>query len=107
MSGPGGPLAGNGTTAGTNYVTPGYGSAGNTVQLYRLYGDVSISGGTPPNNDLNDGTVDLNDLAAFRNALNTQQGVDANYLAYLDANNDGFIDLNDLAEFRNRLNHTV
>jgi hypothetical protein len=104
VSGPGGNLAGGGP--GGNYVTPAYGSAGNTVQLYRLFSDVAIPGGAAPNNNFNDGQVDLNDLAAFRNALNTSFG-GPGYVAYLDANNDGNIDLQDFAEFRNRLNHTV
>jgi hypothetical protein len=99
VSGPGGNLAGGGP--GGNYVTPAYGSAGDTVQLYRRYADVASDAGAPPNNDTSDGIVDLNDLTAFRLAFNSNLG-DANYLAYLDANNDGHIDLIDLTEFRNR-----
>jgi hypothetical protein len=93
VSGPGGNLAGGGP--GGNYVTPAYGTPGDTVHLYRLFGDAT-----------GDGTEDLNDLTAFRNAFNSSSG-GAGYVAYLDANNDGFVDLNDLTQFRNRFNHTV
>jgi hypothetical protein len=83
-------------TAGGNYASPAEASYSPTgLHLYRLFGDAT-----------GDGTVDLNDLTALRNAFNSNLG-DANYLAALDANNDGHVDLTDLTEFRNRFNATV
>jgi hypothetical protein len=94
ISGPGGSLNGGG--AGGNYVSPAeMGPSDTGLHLYRMFGDVN-----------GDGMVDLNDLAALRNAMNSMAGSSA-YVACLDANNDGFIDLIDLTAFRNRINCVV
>jgi hypothetical protein len=95
VSGSGGQLAGDGSIPGSNYVTPAYGSPGDTVRLYRLFGDAT-----------GDGVVDLSDLTAFRNTYNAGTGNPA-FVPYLDSDNDGVIDLDDLTAFRNRYNHTV
>jgi hypothetical protein len=88
VSGPGGQLAGNGTTPGTNFLTPAEAAGSTTgLHLWRLFGDAT-----------GNGVVDLNDLSVF---------ISPGYHNYLDANNDGLINLNDLAAFRNRYNHTV
>jgi hypothetical protein len=96
VSGSGGALAGNGTTAGTNYVTPAETSYSPTaLHLYRQFGDAD---GT--------GINDLSDLTAFRNTYNAATG-NPSFVSYLDADNSGVVDLNDLTEFRNRYNHSV
>jgi hypothetical protein len=89
---------GNGDgTPGDNYISPTDTPAGGPGQyhLFRLFGDTT-----------GDGVVDLNDLAAWRNAYNTAVG-QSGYVPYLDANNDHSIDLTDLAQFRSRINHNV
>jgi subtilase family serine protease len=89
-------LAGNGLTAGTNYVTPTETSYSPTaLHLYRLFGDAT-----------GDGVVDLSDLTAFRNTYNAGTGNPA-YLSFLDADNSGVVDLSDLTQFRNRYNASV
>jgi hypothetical protein len=89
-------LAGDGTTVGSDYVTPtetSYDPA--ALHLYRIYGDAT-----------GDGTVDLSDLTVFRNTYNATLG-QASFVDYLDADNDAVIDLDDLDAFRNRYNGTV
>jgi hypothetical protein len=96
VSGPGGALAGNGTTAGTDFVTPAETAGTATgLHLWRLFGDST-----------GEGIDDLTDLTAFRNTYNAALG-NASYLNYMDADNDGVIDLDDLTAFRNRYNHSV
>ena len=98
VSGPGGlALAGNGTTPGTNYISPTDTQGGGPGQLglYRLFGDVT-----------GNGIVDQLDLAQFRAANNSSLGNPA-YLGYLDADNTGTIDQIDLAQFRQRNNSSV
>ena len=60
------------------------------TSLFRLFGDVN-----------GDKTVNVLDLAAFRNAFGTAS-TDANYVSFLDFNGDGAINGADLAQFRNR-----
>jgi ELWxxDGT repeat protein len=62
----------------------------NVTSLFRLFGDVN-----------GDRTVNVLDLAAFRNAFGTL-AADANYLSFLDFNGDGTINSTDLTQFRNR-----
>jgi hypothetical protein len=96
VSGSGGALAGDGTTAGTNFVTPAE-TAGTTtgLHLWRLFGDST-----------GEGIDDLTDLTNFRNTYNSGLGNPA-YRNALDADNDGVIDLDDLTAFRNHYNHSV
>jgi autotransporter-associated beta strand protein len=96
VSGSGGALAGDGTTAGTNFVTPAETAGATTgLHLWRLFGDST-----------GEGIDDLTDLTNFRNTYNTALG-NAAYVNALDADNDGVIDLDDLTAFRNHYNHTV
>jgi hypothetical protein len=83
-------LAGDGTTAGVNYVSPPDTGSTTDLHLFRLFGDAT-----------GNGYWDLSDLQFFRDTYNTAVG-NPGYVAVLDANNDGVIDLTDLAEFRNR-----
>jgi autotransporter-associated beta strand protein len=96
VSGSGGQLAGDGSTAGTNYVTPAETSYVPTaLHLYRLFGDAT-----------GDGVNDLSDLTAFRGTYNAGTG-NPSYVSYLDADNSGVVDLTDLTEYRNRYNHSA
>jgi predicted outer membrane repeat protein len=95
VSGPGGALAGNGTTAGTNYVSSSTSGVNGYGDIYRLFGDAT-----------GNGIDDLNDLNAFRNTYNAGF-TNPSYLAYMDYDNDGVIDLDDLAGFRAHYNHHV
>jgi hypothetical protein len=95
VSGPGGALAGNGTTAGTNYVSSSTSGPNNYGDIYRVFGDST-----------GEGIVDLTDLGNFRNTYNTALG-NAAYVNALDADNDAVIDLDDLTAFRNHYNHHV
>jgi hypothetical protein len=95
VSGPGGALAGNGTTAGTNYVSSSTSGVNGYGDIYRLFGDAT-----------GNGIDDLNDLNAFRNTYNAGF-TNPSYLAYMDYDNDGVIDLDDLAGFRSHYNHHV
>jgi hypothetical protein len=95
VSGPGGALAGNGTTAGTNYVSSSTSGPNGYGDIFRLFGDSN-----------GDGLDDLTDLTAFRNTYNSALG-NASYRNYMDADNDGVIDLDDLTAFRNHYNHHV
>jgi hypothetical protein len=95
VSGPGGALAGNGTTAGTNYVSSSTSGVNNYGDIYRLFGDAT-----------GNGIDDLSDLTAFRSTYNAGVG-NPSYLAYMDYDNDGVIDLDDLSGFRSHYNHHV
>jgi hypothetical protein len=95
VSGPGGALAGNGTTAGTNYVSSSTSGPNGYGDIFRLFGDIN-----------GDGLDDLTDLTAFRNTYNSSLA-SGPYVNALDADNDGVIDLDDLTAFRNHYNHTV
>ena len=83
-------LAGNGTTAGTDFVSPTdtLGGGAGELALYRLFGDAT-----------GNGIVDQLDLAQFRSANNSSLG-NSGYVAYLDADNSGVIDQIDLGQFR-------
>jgi hypothetical protein len=81
VSSSGQPLDGDANgTAGGNF----------TLDLHRLYGDFN-----------GDRTVNVTDLAAFRNAFGATTS-DPNYLPFLDFNGDGVINLTDLTQVRNR-----
>jgi hypothetical protein len=95
VSGPGGALAGNGTTAGTNYVSSSTSGPNGYGDIYRVFGDIN-----------GDGLDDLTDLTAFRNTYNSSTA-SGPYVNALDADNDGVIDLDDLTAFRNHYNHHV
>ena len=89
-------LAGDGTNAGSNYVTAtqtGYVAGG--PNLFRLFGDAT-----------GNGIVDQLDLAMFRSANNSSIGI-SEYLYYFDSDNSGTIDQFDLAQFRARNNWDV
>jgi hypothetical protein len=91
-------LAGDGATAGTNYVSPTATGPHGFGLIYRLFSDAN-----------GDGITDLTDLAAFRSAFNTAAG-NPNYVPYLDVNNNGMIGGPpdwDLTEFKSHYNHTV
>jgi RHS repeat-associated protein len=79
-------------TLGTALDGNGDGQAGgdNVSHLFRLFGDVN-----------GDGTVNVLDLTAFRNAFGTVS-TDAGYVSFLDFNGDGAINVSDLSQFRNR-----
>jgi hypothetical protein len=95
ISGPGGALAGNGTTAGTNYVSSSTSGPNGYGDIYRLFGDID-----------GNGLDDLTDLTAFRNTYNSSLA-SGPYVNALDADNDAVIDLDDLTAFRNHYNHHV
>jgi hypothetical protein len=98
VSGPDGlALAGNGTTSGTNYVSPAdtLGGGAGQLHLYRIFGDAN-----------GDGVVDQQDLGQFRQAFNTSTG-NPLYISFLDADNTGAVDQQDLGQFRTRFNANV
>jgi hypothetical protein len=90
-------LAGDGTTAGTDYISPGDTPGGGLGQLrlFRLFGDAN-----------GDGVVDQTDLGLFRSSFNAGVG-NPFYLSFLDADNSGAVDLADLGQFRSRFNASV
>jgi hypothetical protein len=94
-----GPSLGDGryTLMTGTYTSPTDTLGGGALELglYRLFGDVDGSG-----------TVDPQDLGAFRNAYNsTANG--PTYVAFLDADNSGAIDAADLRQFDLRYNASV
>jgi hypothetical protein len=88
-------LAGDGATAGTDYINPPDTYQGNGLHLYRLFGDVS-----------GDGTVDATDVGQLKSCFNTGIGNPA-YQWWLDAQNDGAIDPQDVSYFKARFNTNV
>jgi hypothetical protein len=90
-------LAGDGVTAGSNYVSPADTQGGGPGQLglYRIFGDAT-----------GDGLVDQLDLGQFRSAFNASVG-NPLYLSFLDAANSGSIDQIALGQFRQRMNGSV
>jgi hypothetical protein len=90
-------LAGDGVTAGTDYISPADTAGGgpNQLRLFRLFGDSN-----------GDGVVDQTDLAAFRGSDNTSIG-NGEYLYYFDSDNSGTIDTVDLGQFRTRFNTNI
>jgi hypothetical protein len=88
-------LAGDGTTPGSNYVSPTDTFQGNGLHLYRLFGDADGNG--------TDDATDVGQLKATFNFNNTQQ----QYLAFMDANNDGAVDAQDIGQFKLRFNANV
>jgi hypothetical protein len=88
-------LAGDGTDAGSNYVSPADTYQGNGLHLFRLFGDAN-----------GDGVVDSTDLGLLRSALNSNSS-QVNYVSYLDADNSGGIDSMDVAQFRKRFNENI
>jgi autotransporter-associated beta strand protein len=88
-------LAGDGTTPGSNYVSPTDTYLGNGLHLYRLFGDASGDGV--------DDATDVGQLKSTFNFNNTQQ----QYLAFMDVNNDGVVDAQDVGQFKLRFNTNV
>jgi hypothetical protein len=88
-------LAGNGTTAGSNYVSPTDTYLGSGLHLYRLFGDVN-----------GDGVDDVTDVGQLKSTFN-RNNTDPLYLWYLDADNSGVIDAQDIGQFKTRFNTNV
>jgi hypothetical protein len=89
------PLAGNGTAAGSNYVSPADAYLGNGLHLYRLFGDVN-----------GDGVVDATDIGQLKSTFN-RNNTDPLYLSYLDADNSGAVDAQDVGQLKSRFNVNV
>jgi uncharacterized repeat protein (TIGR01451 family) len=89
------PLAGNGTDAGSNYVSPADTYQGNGLHLYRLFGDVN-----------GDGVDDATDVGLLKSTFN-RNNTDPLYLWYLDADNSGSVDASDIGQFKSRFNVNV
>jgi hypothetical protein len=88
-------LAGNGSTAGTNYVSPPDTYQGNGLHLYRLFGDVN-----------GDGVDDATDVGQLKSTFN-RNNTDPLYISFLDADNSGAVDAQDVGQFKLRFNTNV